>query len=448
MRPAIALSIVLASAACGGENAEPLCDPTALRDALAAAEPGADIAVGACRIEGDFTVAAPLRLHGGGPSSVLAGRDVTLTVEAPQGSVQIEDLTVEGGARAGVRVRSADTVALTRVALSAASGVALGAEDVGRLALAAVTARGPVDQTNQDQVAYPPDRAQIATHGIVAVRVADLAMTDVSAEGFAGAGVLLIGSETRWDRGDASVNLGIGLHVQGGHATLADVHLDGTFRGTWGVETYGGAFTASAAVDSTNLTVDDNWYGLLQHGGVAHHLNLSASGNQNAGIWAQYTTELELQGTIADNDFAGVVAFDAGGVFIHDSTIQQTHQVLRPNGEVGTIMIGDGIQLVESLDGARLSELDLIDNERVGLLIELGGGTFSPSELAGVRVSQSSGNGAVCQHGTKPVGWDSGVSRTGVTSALDHAVTDLDTVAVVGPCGRPVELSDLAALGL
>jgi hypothetical protein len=440
--------LLLLLAACGGEEpmTPAICDAASLQTALDSASSGDRIAMGACRIEGDFVVRSGVTLAGAGATSVIAGSDIAIEVEG--NGAAIEDLSVAAGARAGIVLREG-RASVSRVHIEAPTGIALGAEGLDSLRLDTVSALGPIDASNEGQVPYPPDRTIFATHGIVAVNVADLDLVDVTANGFAGAGVVIIDSSARWERGNADANLGLGLHVQGGSAELIDVGLDQTFRGTWGIETYGGAFTASAAIDSTNLTADDNWYGLLQDGGSARHRNISAIGNQNAGLWAQFTTSFDIDGTVRDNDFAGIVAFQAEGVAIHDSTIETTHEVLRPTGETGTVIIGDGIQLVDSADGARLVDLELTDNERVGLLIELRGGSYSAMEISNVRISQSVGNAAVIQHGFAPNDWDSGIIRNGVTADADRAVTDLDFADVVGPCGRPREdVRDLGALGL
>lgn len=430
---------------CGG--ADEICDAADLAQALGRGEPL--IRIGACRIDGDFSVPPGVVLAGAGPASVLAGQDVTLEGTTGAAAIRLEDLTVEAGSRAGVVLRGDGSASVARIAVSAQTGVAFAADGLGTLMMSDVSLTGPVDATNASQVPYPPDRTMVATHGLVLAQVGQITMTDVNATGFAGAGVLLLDSETHWEGGGADGNLGIGAHIQGGQAELVDVSLSGTLRGTWGVPTYGGAFTATAAVDTTNLTADDNWFGLLQHGGSARHAGLSASSNQNAGVWAQYTDSVELEGVLANNQFAGFVAYEANGVHLHDSTISTTEEVLRPRGETGTVMVGDGVQLVGTTAGARLTNLDLVDNERVGLLIELDGTGFAAMELSGVRVTAQNGaSGAVCQNGTKPSDWDAGVTRTGVTRAADQTIPSLETVGVVGPCGRPNEIPGLNSLGL
>jgi hypothetical protein len=429
---------------CGDEHAPGICDPAELADALATET---NVSVGVCTVSGDFVVPAGVTLSGTF-HSVINGDDVALTLMTGEQPARIENLAIGGGARAAVILRGAGVASLTNVSIRVETGIGLGAEDLAALSLSEVGISGPVHDGNQGLIPFPPDRNLTATHGIVAARIADLDLDGVISGGFAGAGVVLIDSQTRWNVGEAVQNLGLGLHVQGGRAELIDVNLSDTYRGTWGIETYGGAFTASAAVESTNLRVADNWYGMLQDGGTARHTGISVERNQNAGIWAQFTTSFDLEGTIADNDFAGMVAYGAQGVNIHDSTIEATSEVVRVSG-IGAVMIGDGIQLVESTSGARLVNLDLVENERVGLLIELGGGSLDAMEISDVRIQQmSGGNGAVLQHGSAPVDWDDGCTRIGVTADQDRAVNDLDFADVVGPCGRPDPLPGLSAFGL
>src|SRR5687767_8145336 len=87
---------LLASAACGTEE---LCDAGDLAAALAAAGSGDTVSIGACAIEGTFTVPAGVTLEGRGAAfSALSFSD-------PQGAV----LVVYGGANTHVRALRVET---------------------------------------------------------------------------------------------------------------------------------------------------------------------------------------------------------------------------------------------------------------------------------------------------------------------------------------------------
>jgi len=96
-----------------------------------------------------------------------------------------------------------------------------------------------------------------------------------------------------------------------------------------------------------------------------------------------------------------------------------------------------------------VSDLVLSANERVGLLLELGGGSTSSVSVAGVSVDGTgSAFGAVAQNGTLEAGWDSGVTRAGDTALNDAAFAGaLDVAGAVGPPCLP-PLADVETAGL
>jgi hypothetical protein len=437
-------------AACG---AEPIRDVAGLSSALQRARSGDTIDLGRCTLNASFTVPA-------GVSLVGEGSDVT-RIEAPAGSpalvimpgstaTQIAQLSVDSGSRVAILARGSGKVAIRDVKVDVRLGIGIGVEAVDVLAMSSVSIAGPVTASNASAIPPAVTSTESATYGLVLVRVRSAELDDLAVNGFASAGALFSSSTVAWSRGNASSNLGLGVYVEAGQATLTDVAIDHTMQGLGLIPAYAGAFTRTARVDTHRLHVGSGeGFGLLQDSGTARHLDLDAEDNTGAAVWSQHAASVEVSGTLARNGFAGVVAVDSQMVSVHDATIDSTQKVVRILEETGTIQVGDGVQLVRSADGAHLSQVSLSNNGRVGVLLELGGATAVPSVFDHVIVTASTGAfGAVIEDGMGASGWDSGITRMGVDAAADYAESGhLPSVQGVGPCERPRD-THLADMGL
>lgn len=102
--------------------------------------------------------------------------------------------------------------------------------------------------------------------------------------------------------------------------------------------------------------------------------------------------------------------------------------------------VGDGVQVVNSMRGLALDGLDLVDNERVGLLLHMVSDDLSTATMTGITVEGSVEMlGAIAQGTAVPSGWDTSVARTGATIDNDLAFAGvLDIVAVVAPTDLPL----------
>ena len=90
--------------------------------------------------------------------------------------------------------------------------------------------------------------------------------------------------------------------------------------------------------------------------------------------------------------------------------------------EGGREPVGDGIHVVSTGGTLEVRNVTLATNERVGLLLELQGGTTAGVTLEGVTVSGTGDEfGVLAQHGTPAPGWDSGITRDPVTTINDAA---------------------------
>lgn len=450
------VAVLLTAWGCSDEggHASSSCDPGEVQAALAAAGDGDTVRIGACRLAASIEVPAGVTLEGAGmDDTVVVGEvgTVAVTVHAGEGTT-VRNLSIESDGTAGLVADGSGGAALEHVRVTATRGIAIGAEGLDDLTLTNVALEGPVDAANASSYLSPISSADVATHGLVLVRVGAATLSDVTASGFASFGALFVESNITWSGGGAPSNLGTGLMAWDGVVTLTGLDLSGTFEGLQLLPAYGGVFAGGADVDSTSLRVSDSeGYGLLHSEATARHIDLTARNNDLAAVWLQNCDGFELSGAgtgLVGNGLAGVVAVDSSDVTIRhahvDATVTRTVIV----GETGSVEVGDGIQLVGTVQGVTLEDLTLSSNARVGILMDLAGGDPEDFAMSGVSVDGSGEQlGVVAQGGTFAAGWDDGVTRQGATAANDAALAgDLDIVGIVGPSDLPPTIEGLDAL--
>jgi len=436
--------LVAVSMATSGCTENEHCDAASLEGALDDAVAGDTVQIGACRIVGTFVVPSGVTLHGAGRGQstlVVDGEGPALKLMAGERAALAQDLSIESDGRIALRVMAGEAAGVERVDVVATLGVGLGAEDVSSLTLSEVSLNGPVDAENDGDVPYPVALEESATYGLVLVRVGDASLTDVTVSGFASFGAQLVESATTWHGGGAPANLGTGLMVHGGSATLEGVDLSGTLQGFRGMPAYAGVFTGGASIVTDAVTANGSeGLGLMHDDVTARHRGLTAVGNYEAGVWAQHCTTFELSGsgsTVSDNGFAGVVLVDSSDVTIADARVDASAAMVSTVGQWGAIEVGDGLHIVEPVGPITLRDLSLSGNERVGLLVDLQGGSTDTLFIEGVVVSGSSGQlGALAQDGDVVEGWDASVTREDATLANDAAFEGtLETVTAVASDG-------------
>lgn len=398
------LSLTALLAACGGD----VCDASAIADAFAAGDES--VRIGACEVVGDVDVPQGRALIGEAGARIV-GR-VTLGNDAAMSA-----LSVVSSADVGIRL--GEGASLADVTVDASDGIAVGAEDANGIAMSRVTIT-----------------ADAARYGVAFVRGGGT-LEDVTATGFERAGAVFVDSTVDWRGGASNDNLGLGVLVEGGTSTFEDVEILGTRQGTGLLPSFGAVFTNGAAVGTRNVSLRDNeGYGLLHHTGTGNHTDVDARNNGDAAIWVQNANGVEISGTIADNQFGGVVVVDSTQVDIHDATIDRTTKVLRVLEETGAVEVGDGIQLVRSADGTTIRNVELTNNERVGVLVELDGGTLDPGLFENVTITgDGTSYGVIAQNGQTAMNWDNGVALNG--AAMADGLVTLPSVEAVGPCERP-----------
>jgi hypothetical protein len=224
---------------------------------------------------------------------------------------------------------------------------------------------------------------------------------------------------------------------------VEDVAIEGMRDGMAPIESYGAVFGGDADVETRGLAVRaGDAHGVLCDGARTRHVNAQITDNGFAGFWAQNLSSFEVSGdmtTIRGNGFAGIAVVDATGAVIQEATIEDTVEKLGLTGPTAAVTAGDGLHLVRS--SVELANLVLVDNPRVGLLLDLGGASTADLAVRLENVSvDGSGEalGAIAQNGEILPGWDDGVERQGATADNDALFADtLGVASGVGPSCIP-----------
>jgi hypothetical protein len=441
-------------AGCGGDER---CDEAAIGAALAAASSGDVVSVGACEVTGPFTVPAGVTLRGVSADATTVrvadgSRGLTLVTTAGD-TTAVEMLRVVSDGCAAIVADGPGGVALRDLSLDVRRGIGVGASSLSALTAERVEVIGAIGETLPASIPMPPytcATADPATHGIVVVETPDARFTDVTASGFAAFGALFFESDVTWTGGGVSNNVGTGLAIWGGEGELAEMRLCRARQGGLLVESYNGLFAGSASVATRALTVcDSEAFGLMHAGATATHDDLTVTDNAFAGVWTQDSASFAVGGTsstITDSGFGGIVAFETRSVQLDNLRVEGTTTRTTAAGPI-TIRAGDGVHIAGSTD-ITVTSLTATDNERVGLLLDLGGTAPTRLNVTATSVDGAAESlGAIAQNGDVPADWDRDVTRLGTTLANDTAFTGLlDIVGAIGPSCLP-DPTSLAASG-
>ena len=449
------ISIILAAAtmllACCSD-APGICDGQQLQSTLDGARPGDIVTMGACTIEGTFEIPSGVTLEGADAASsiikVLPG-EIGLILSPGPGHTYVRNLRVES--RTGTAAILAEDIAqvsLHNVTLVADRGIGIGLERVDAADFLDVGVIGPIFAANANDLALADQNAVTgdvtATHGVVFFDVGNAHLFDLTTNGFAKFGALFVNSSIVWTGGDASANLGTGVMVDGGRASLIDIEINETLKGLRLIPAYSAVFANSADILTQRLIMRDNeGYGALHSEATAIHLDAVVEGNGDAGMWVQNVSFFEMAGpdtVLKRNKFGGVVAVNSSNVALSDVTIDSTELspwLLDPENFV---MIGDGVHLDKTTQGVDLTRVKLVDNERVGLLIDIGSQELSSVDIefneVEVAVAGVAGmpHGAILQGENSVIApgtddWDTNITR-------DQGATDNDS-GLLEPLGVP-----------
>jgi len=443
-------------------NGKQICNYDELIEVLNQAQPGQTVKIGNCRITGSFTIPSGVILEGVDKNaSILVSEGdhpvLKITPSTDQSNLtEVTKISIESNGLAGILCKGEGNVQIKDVKITSSRGIAIGAEELTSLNLSDIILDGPITQENANN--FPPNitAADIATHGLVLVRVSNASLTNVSVSGFATYGALLVDSDTQWEGGGASGNMGTGVLVHKGHAFFKNLGICQTIQGLKLIPSYAGVFVNGATIETDNVEVcDGDGFGFLHDSVTANHANLKVRNNGDAGLWVQKSPSFQISGNgteIKSNRFAGVVLFEVGDTVIQDAKMDENIITTRVFEETGSIDVGDGIQIVKPAGHVTLQNLSMSNNERVGILLDLGGGSFDNVTIEGVSV-EGTGNqyGAIAQNGQIPDSWDSGVTRRGNVSVNDESF--MGTLSIVGtvpsksiPSANDVETNGFGAI--
>lgn len=430
------LSIIaaLTAAYCGGDGG--LCDPVELADALANAVPGDTVEIGDCTIAGSFTVPAGVILRGQSreTSKLLSVSRAPVLLLQPGAfpATRVEHLSIDSNARFGIRFEGTGMIELRDVEVRATEGVAIAIRGANSARL--------IDVAIASEAISASSSSNVATHGLVVVNTVEAVLEQVRINGFGEVGALFVHSNVRWNSGDADANRANGLIVEDGQAVLTDLSISRTIAKISPMRSWAAVFNTGATIESSALTLQDNEaYGAL-HIGTAEvtHDALTATNNDNTPLWLTSVPNIRVTNSVFDrNQFAGIVAHQTSSFTLANTTISNTRSVQRMLELDGPVTIGDGLQLKESTLDIEIDQLQLIDNEHAGMLIELGSGSTAGITIAQTTASVASATafGAVAQNGTIVPGWDANITRN-FDPARD-LTSGLPSVGAVGPCEFP-----------
>jgi hypothetical protein len=425
-----------------------LCDAGELSSALSRASAGTTVRVGACRVAGSFVVPAGVHLAGAGATSVIvaSAAGTAITVPAATAGTSISDLSIESDAPAAIVATGGTGLAIERVDIKVTRGIGIGVENVASLSMSDVTITGPVTAANAQSIAAEPLPKDTGTHGLVAVRVNPATLRNVTVTGFADFGALFVQTNVTWQGASASANLGTGIMVDGGTATLESLRLCGTLAGSHKLPPYAAVFK-DTTVTSRALTVCDNaGVGLLQVNSTAQHVDLVGTGNGGPAVWVQKSASLAISGAseLKNNRYAGLVVIESAKVDVKDAKIDTNAVGPKPIGSEGAAELGDGMQLVRSPNGIRFENVSFTNNARSGIQLDLGqvDEDFADLKWIGVTAEATGAQfGALCQGDLESWGpddiWSTGIVRKGAALTNDATVLSRNPAIIAGAIGPP-----------
>lgn len=433
----------------------PACSSGDLAAALAAAHNGATVEIGSgCEIEGSFHVPAGVSLLGhtdpAGPPTLRSAPDdrrPVLTLRPSATPTVVSNLQVVSSSNYGIVAIGSDVGALELkdLAVESSRGVGVGIETLATLQLTNLTLRGPYTATElrrADPTLADPDT--MATHGLVVVRGGAVTVENLTIAGFAAIGAILIDDDITWSTGAVEGNGLAGLVTHAGTTRLTGVEftglrsphafpLDTTFDETrsWtGPPTFGAVFLGGTAVTTNGVSVERGLhFGLAHAGGTALHDGLTVRNCGDTGVWAQDVLSFTLRGTpdvpalLEDNHFAGVMLYEPDTTVVADLDVIGTAYGCHGCGTLDEVQAGDGIQVVLPKTSVDLRGVDLVDNARIGLLLDMGGTNMTGVTISAVEVSSSAmAFGAYAQNATAADDWDASVVRLGELGGYDNGL--------------------------
>jgi len=295
----------------------------------------------------------------------------------------------------------------------------------------------------------PPTPDITGTHGLVLWTVAGARLENVRSNGFIGFGALLMNTTTRWTRGGAADNSGVGIMAVDGDTTLDGVAVSGTHQVQQSVPAYGVLFVTKALMTDTPDEMADV---------SAKLLDVDVSDNGGIGIMYAGGRSLLIEDSAASgNAFAGLLVAESSNATVRRTKISGTKELtLSVPGDGPGLIGGEGIQLMSAVHDILLEDVTLADNARGGFLVDLGATELAQTTQtwSNVSVTGNMAFGALCQGlyagqlavwgpgEPQNAPWDEGIVRDDVQEAVDAVFeTPFDVIGIVDPNIMPTPIT-------
>jgi hypothetical protein len=430
-----ALVIVLLAAGVPGVDAAILnlgaCTPESLRALIAGAVNGDVLLLPACTIPvagasgddanlgGDFDIVTSITLQGVGPDATIldgGGLDRVLDIR-PGATVVVADLTVRNGSapagQDGGGIRNEGTLTLLNVLVTRNSAGDEGGGVANTGALTVLQSRLTDNSAADDGggiVSFPP------------------------------AGVLLVEASTIV--GNRSTDLGGGLSIEGGTATVRDSTVaDNTSIGNGGgIDAFSSStlvverstLSGNAASSGGALRIADSAVGTLRNSTVVYNRSRGDGGGVSVGGTATLTI---VNSTIARNTDAGNSATGAGGAAkeggntlnVRNSVIaENTVGPATPNADVDVADLNENSSnFIGTVDG----------NPRLGPLQDNGGPTFTMAPSPGSPLIDTGNNALAIAASLTTDQRGTGFARIVDGDGAGPATVDRGAVEAAAPAG-------------
>ncbi len=420
----------LAAMAASCTNA-PACEGAMIRDRIAALGQGEALAVDAsCVVEGSIVVPAGAIVRGG--TWALGEGDAIALTPSPEGApvTTLSGARVTGGSAAAVEVRGAGHARIETTRFEIVRGIAIGVAE-SSVELEDVEVAGNLDPANIVDV--PMNGTGFALYGLVAVEGATVRVTGGSFTRLATAGLGCDGAALELDGVTLDENRGAGLVAYGCMVDASNVEVAHTLAGLSLVSI--GFALVEGTVLRTGASLrfhDAPGYGIYASASEVTLTGPIVERMEWAGVWAESGSSLHVEdGTFTDNDGIAIGAGGALEVDVRGTTVTGTAEALFPAmGGASFVRAADAIHVVqtsEHLTTVSITGSTLVDNGRVGLVLD-GGGAALALTLTGTRVEGTGDElGAVAQNiAALPATWDSGVTRVGSAATLDASAGALE----------------------
>ncbi len=245
------------------------------------------------------------------------------------------------------------------------------------------------------------------------------------------------GGTLRWTRGGVEDVVGVGIYVEDAEADLTDVNVVRAYQGIQPTPAYGIVAKSSRVSTMSSGVSQIEGVAFLASDATGDHAGLMVSECDLGGVWLLGASDMTLtDATLRGNGVVGIVAAEGASLTLTDSLVEATTTQLAEASVDPTAEAGDGIQ-IEGAARVTLENVELVDNERVGMLLDETGATTT-LELTAVDI-RGEGLGAIAQEGATVMPLTSAeVTRSADMMTRDEASMErLETTSELDPAALP-----------